>query len=61
MVLNPDPMIPATKASKKYLENKLGMNELKKFIIDGKSEYIEIPPIKPAIQNSVIMIVLFIG
>jgi hypothetical protein len=38
MVLNPDPIIPAIKASKKYLENKLGMKELKKFIIDGKSE-----------------------
>lgn len=37
-VLNPDPIIPAIKASKKYLENKLGMTELKKFIIDGKSK-----------------------
>jgi hypothetical protein len=38
MVLNPDPIIPAIKASKKYLENRLGTKELKKFIIDGKSE-----------------------
>lgn len=38
MVLNPDPIIPAIKASKKYLENKFGTKELKKFIIDGKSE-----------------------
>jgi len=38
MVLNPDPIIPAIRASKKYLENKLGMKELKKFVIDGKTE-----------------------
>jgi len=38
MVLNPEPIIPAIKASKKYLENRLGMKELKKFNIDGKIE-----------------------
>ncbi len=38
MVLNPDPIIPAIRASKKYLENKLGMKELKKFVIDGNIE-----------------------
>jgi hypothetical protein len=38
MVLNPDPIIPAIRASKKYRENKFGMKELKKFNIDGKIE-----------------------
>jgi hypothetical protein len=38
MVLNPDPIIPAIRASTKYLEYKLGMKELKKFSIDGKIE-----------------------
>jgi hypothetical protein len=38
MVLNPDPIIPAISASKKYLENKFGIMELKKFSIDGKIE-----------------------
>jgi hypothetical protein len=38
MVLNPDPIIPAIRASKKYRENKFGRKELKKFKIDGKVE-----------------------
>jgi len=38
MVLNPDPIIPAIRASMKYRENKFGMKELKKFNIDGKIE-----------------------
>jgi len=38
MVLKPDPIIPAIRASKKYLENKLGKKELKKFNSDGKIE-----------------------
>jgi len=38
MVLNPDPIIPAIRASTKYLENKLGIKELKKYNIDGRTE-----------------------
>lgn len=30
IVLIPEPIIPATKASKKYFENRFGTNELKK-------------------------------
>jgi hypothetical protein len=37
-VLNPDPIIPAIMASKKYFEYKLGKKVLKKFNIDGKIE-----------------------
>ena len=38
MVVNADPIIPAIRASKKYLENRLGRKELNKFNIDGKIE-----------------------
>jgi hypothetical protein len=38
IVLNPDPIIPASKASKKYLEKRLGIIVLKKFVINGSIE-----------------------
>jgi len=60
MVLRPDPIIPAIRASIKYCENKLGINELKKLNIDGRIEYMIIPPINPKIPNIKIMNDLFI-
>ena len=38
IVVMPDPITPAISASKEYFENKLGINELKKLIIMGKTE-----------------------
>jgi hypothetical protein len=38
IVLNPEPIIPASNASKKYLENRLGTIVLKKFMINGSIE-----------------------
>lgn len=60
MVLMPEPIIPAIRASIKYFENKLGMKELKKLNIGGRIEYMNIPPINPKIPNIKIMNDLFI-
>ena len=38
IVLIPDPITPAIRASKKYFENKLGINVLKKLIKKGRTE-----------------------
>ncbi|WP_172602359.1 hypothetical protein [Candidatus Nitrosocosmicus franklandus] len=38
IVLIPDPITPAIRASKKYFENKLGINVLKKLIKTGRTE-----------------------
>jgi hypothetical protein len=36
IVLIPDPIIPATKASKKNFEKRLGIKDLKKLSIEGR-------------------------
>lgn len=38
IVLIPDPITPAIRASKKYFENKFGINVLKKLIKTGRTE-----------------------
>jgi len=51
IVLIPEPIIPASRDSKRNLENRFGTIELKILIIEGNIIYPVIPPRKPIIQN----------